>query len=65
MITLYQTEWCPYCHRVRQALTELGLTYMAVNVPAANEDRVELIAIAGQDRGPGAHRRRQGLHRLK
>jgi glutaredoxin/uncharacterized protein (DUF302 family) len=52
MITLYQTEWCPYCHRVRQALTELGLTYMAVNVPAANEDRVELMAIAGQDGVP-------------
>lgn len=52
MITLYQTEWCPYCHRVRQTLTELGLTYTAVGVPAANEDRVELIAIAGQDGVP-------------
>ena len=52
MITLYQTEWCPYCHRVRQTLTELGLTYTAVNVPAANEDRVELMAIAGQDGVP-------------
>lgn len=52
MITLYQTEWCPYCHRVRQTLTELGLTFTAVNVPAANEDRVELMAIAGQDGVP-------------
>lgn len=52
MITLYQTEWCPYCHRVRQVLTELGLTYVAVNVPYANEDRVELMAIAGQDGVP-------------
>lgn len=52
MITLYQTEWCPYCHRVRQVLTELGLSYMAVNVPAANEDRAELLAIAGQDGVP-------------
>ena len=52
MITLYQTEWCPYCHRVRQVLTELGITFTAVNVPAANEDRVELIAIAGQDGVP-------------
>jgi glutaredoxin len=33
MITLYQAEWCEYCHRVRQTLTELGLTYTAVNVP--------------------------------
>jgi glutaredoxin/uncharacterized protein (DUF302 family) len=52
MITLYQTEWCPYCHRVRQVLTELGLTYTAVSVPAANEDRVELMAVAGQDGVP-------------
>lgn len=52
MITLYQTEWCPYCHRVRQVLTELGLTYMAVNVPAANKDRAELMAVAGQDGVP-------------
>ncbi len=25
MLELYQTEWCPYSHRVRQRLTELGL----------------------------------------
>jgi glutaredoxin/uncharacterized protein (DUF302 family) len=48
MITLYQTEWCPYCHRVRQVLTELGLDYTAVNVPYLSEDRVELRAVAGQ-----------------
>ena len=52
MITLYQSEWCFYSHRVRQVLTELGLTYTAVNVPAAREDRVELLAIAGQDSAP-------------
>jgi glutaredoxin/uncharacterized protein (DUF302 family) len=52
MITLYQTEWCPYCHRVRQVLTELGLTYTAVNVPAAKEDRAELMAVTGQDGVP-------------
>ena len=52
MITLYQSEWCFYSHRVRQVLTELGLTFTAVNVPAAREDRVELMAIAGQDTAP-------------
>ena len=25
MLTLFQVEWCPYCHVVRQAMTELGL----------------------------------------
>ena len=38
--------------RVRQVLTELGLTYTIVNVPAARDDRVELMAIAGQDSAP-------------
>jgi glutaredoxin/uncharacterized protein (DUF302 family) len=52
MITLYQAEWCFYCHTVRQTLTELGLTYTIVNVPAANEERAELMAIAGQDSVP-------------
>jgi glutaredoxin/uncharacterized protein (DUF302 family) len=52
MITLYQAEWCFYCHTVRQALTELGLTYTIVNVPAANDERAELLAIAGQDSVP-------------
>ncbi len=52
MITLYQSEWCFYSHRVRQVLTELGLTFTAVNVPAAREDRAELMAIAGQDSAP-------------
>ena len=32
MLTLYQLEWCPSCHGVRQVMTELGLTYTAVNV---------------------------------
>jgi glutaredoxin/uncharacterized protein (DUF302 family) len=52
MITLYQTEWCPYCHRVRQVLTELGLSYMTINVPYDNEERAELMAITGQDGVP-------------
>jgi glutaredoxin/uncharacterized protein (DUF302 family) len=52
MITLYQVEWCPYCHRVREVLTELGLTHTTVNVPAANTDRAELMAISGQDSVP-------------
>ena len=52
MITLYQLEWCPYCHRVRQALTELGLNYLAVNVAADNDGRADLMAIADQTSVP-------------
>ncbi len=52
MITLYQVEWCPSCHRVRQVLTELGLTYLAVNVAADRNARAELVALADQSGVP-------------
>ena len=47
-LTLYQVEWCPYCHLVRQVMTELGLTYSTVNVQARREERAELLALTGQ-----------------
>jgi glutathione S-transferase len=52
MITFYQVEWCPYCHRVREALTELGLDYATVNVPTSRPDRIEVIELSGQERVP-------------
>jgi glutaredoxin len=52
MLTLYQAEWCSYTHPVRQLMTELGLTYITVNVPADREARTELLAIAGQESIP-------------
>ena len=48
MLTLYQVEWCPSCHAVRQVLTELGLTYTAVNVPCKQEERANVMALSGQ-----------------
>jgi glutaredoxin len=52
MLTLYQSEWCPACHRVRQALTEFGLTYITVNVAADRNERADVMAISGQDTVP-------------
>ena len=49
MLTLYQAEWCPYCHRVRQVLTELELTYTCVNVPLQRADRTKLRELSGQE----------------
>jgi len=48
MIKLYQAEWCPYCARVRARMTELGLSYINVNVPTSRVDRRELIEVSGQ-----------------
>jgi glutaredoxin 3 len=52
MLTLYQAEWCPACHRVRQVLTELGLTVTFVNVSVDHEDRAEVIKLSGQNAVP-------------
>ncbi len=32
---LYQAEWCPHSHKVRQRLTELGLDFQARQVSAS------------------------------
>jgi len=44
---LWQTERCPASQRVRQRLTELGLSYLARPVPTAREDRTELETATG------------------
>jgi glutathione S-transferase len=48
MIELYQAEWCPYSHRVRQRLTELGVTFVARQVEADPDAREELRKVSGQ-----------------
>ncbi len=44
---LYQAEWCPFSHRVRAKLTELGIDYEIVNVSASGKRRTELEEVAG------------------
>lgn len=36
---LYQAEWCPHSHKVRQRLTELGLDVLLRQVPADRAER--------------------------
>jgi glutaredoxin len=36
---LFQAEWCPHSHRVRQRLTELGLDVQLRQVPADKRGR--------------------------
>ncbi|NLN75059.1 MAG: glutaredoxin [Armatimonadetes bacterium] len=48
MLKLYQTEWCPFCARVRSKMTELCITYINANVPRSKSDRTELLEVSGQ-----------------
>ena len=39
MIELWQAEWCPHSAKVRQRLTELGVPFVARQVPAERDER--------------------------
>jgi glutathione S-transferase len=52
MLELYQAEWCPHSHKVRQRLTELGQPFIARQVAAEPEDREEMRAAVRSDTIP-------------
>ena len=52
MIKVYQAEWCPHSHKIRQRLTELGLPFVAMPVSTIPEERTELIQVSGHNAIP-------------
>lgn len=58
MLELYQAEGCPYSERVREALTDLGVSYVAHNPRTHGGDvrneqtHRELTELGGQDQIP-------------
>ena len=48
MIQVYQAEWCPYSHLVREKLTELGVDFVARQVPPNPRQRTDLEELSGQ-----------------
>ena len=54
MLELWQTEWCPASRRVRERLTELGVDFLARQVPVEKEHRDALLAATGVDTIPVA-----------
>jgi glutathione S-transferase len=49
---LYQAEWCPHSHKVRQRLTELGLDFTARQVPADPDERAAMKRATGTNEIP-------------
>ena len=47
MIELYQAEWCPHSHRVRQRLTELAVPFVARQVEPVPHQRTAMMAAVG------------------
>jgi glutathione S-transferase len=52
VLALYQAEWCPYSSRVREALTELGLDFVAKQVEPWPQQREELERMSGTNSIP-------------
>jgi glutathione S-transferase len=51
-VELYQAEWCPHSHKVRQRLTELGLDFTARQVSANPDERREMRERVGTNEIP-------------
>jgi len=49
MLTLYQTEWCPFSSAVREVLTELGVDFVARQVEPWPRERGVLRELTGTD----------------
>jgi glutaredoxin len=52
VLTLWQAEWCPYSARIRETLTELGVDFVAKQVPADKVNRDEMREATGGDTIP-------------
>jgi predicted GNAT family acetyltransferase/glutaredoxin len=52
VLTLYQSEWCPFSSAVREVLTELGLDFVARQVEPWPSERHRLQDLAGTDQIP-------------
>lgn len=48
MIELYQAEWCPHSHRVRQRLTELGVDFVSRQVAVDPAERTDMERATGR-----------------
>lgn len=51
-LVLYELQGCPYCAKVRRALSELDLSYESRSVPSARSQRSEVQEVSGQSGVP-------------
>jgi glutaredoxin 3 len=47
-VTVYSTETCPWCHRVKEYLTSKGVAYTDINVGKDREKAKEMIQKTNQ-----------------
>ena len=47
-VTLYTTDWCPYCERARHLLGSKKVTFEEIDVGSAPEKRAEMQTRSGR-----------------
>ncbi|AUV80475.1 glutaredoxin [Salinigranum rubrum] len=47
-LILYELPGCPYCAKVKNKLSELGLEYESREVPSSHSERTEVEEVSGQ-----------------
>lgn len=50
VVTMYVTDWCPYCVRAKALLQNKGVPYTEINLDRNPEGRGELIRLSGGKR---------------
>ncbi|MCF4167043.1 glutaredoxin 3 [Zavarzinia compransoris] len=46
-VTIFTTQFCPYCHRAKYLLQEKGVGFTEIDVTMDNAKRKEMTAMAG------------------
>lgn len=47
-ITVYTTDWCPYCVRAKMLLKKKGWEFREINVEGDDEKRAWLVQVTGR-----------------
>jgi len=47
-VTVYTTQWCPYCVRAKTLLTHKGIPFEEIDVAADDQVREAMIAASGR-----------------
>ena len=52
MITVYSSDWCPFCTRAKMLLDQKGATYQEIKVDTQPDKRAEMTKLSGRTSVP-------------
>ncbi len=52
MITVYSSDWCPFCTRAKMLLDQKGATYQEIKVDNQPDKRAEMTKLSGRTSVP-------------